>query len=85
MGNYVVDLKDRVSKQVCVYNKMQRFKWVLEKVIEDHGHTITLIEAALLAETYPERYDYDAYVKQTEKAEFDDFYNHYMTTDLRRD
>ena len=60
---------DRISKSIATENKMAEFSWLLTKVIADHGHTITLLEAALIAESMPERYDYRAFRKQQD-AEF---------------
>jgi len=53
-----------ITKRLCIDMTMNRFIWILNRVIEDHGHTISLMEAALIAESMPDRYDYDAYITE---------------------
>ena len=65
-GNYVRPGPFGPGKQFYIDKKMEQFKWVLLQVIKDHGHTISLLEAALIAESMPDRYDYRAYLESIE-------------------
>ena len=56
----------RATKENCIQRKMEKFDWILRRVIEDHGHTISLLEAALIATAMEERYDYETYIKLTQ-------------------
>ena len=62
----------RKNKSLYIKSRLDRFKWVLTEVIKDHGHTISLLEAALIAESIPDRYDYDAYLVSIYQLQFGD-------------
>ena len=61
----------KIDKKIAIDTKMARWEWILLRVIADHGHTISLMEAALIAESMPEKYDYDKWCKENEQAYMD--------------
>lgn len=59
-----------LSKEYCEQIKMEEWKWQLKKVMEGHGHTISLLQAALIIDSLPHEYDYNKYCNRS----FDECY-----------
>lgn len=58
------------SKDYWEKLKMEEWKWQLTKVMKEHGHTISLLQAALIIDSLPHEYDYNEYCNRS----FDDCY-----------
>jgi hypothetical protein len=56
-----VESLQKLSKSYCERNKLDKWKWQLKKIMAEHGHTISLLQAALIIDSMPHNYNYEDY------------------------